>query len=70
MLFSCDTKKDILDEYYSFVDSDGYSVSLSKMPERVAVLFSSYVEMWTLAGGNTYITVGESSERRVGESYK
>ena len=63
MLFSCDTKKDILDEYYSFVDSDGYSVSLSKMPERVAVLFSSYVEMWTLAGGNTYITVGESIER-------
>lgn len=50
-------------EYYSFTDSDGYTVKLDKKPERVAVLFSSYVEMWTLAGGNTAITVGESVER-------
>lgn len=32
-------------------------------PERVAVLFSSYAEMWLEAGGEIFATVGESIER-------
>ncbi|MBR2025095.1 MAG: ABC transporter substrate-binding protein [Clostridia bacterium] len=51
------------ESYYSFTDSNGYTVNLSEKPQKVAVLFSSYVEMWTLAGGETYVTVGESIER-------
>lgn len=47
----------------SFTDSLGNRVSLNSRPERVAVLFSSLTEMWTLAGGTVYASVGESLER-------
>lgn len=49
--------------HYSFNDSLGAEITLDKKPETVAVLFSSYAEMWTLAGGKADITVGESIER-------
>ena len=49
--------------FYSFTDSDGRRVTLSDHPRKVAVLFSSYAEMWVLAGGEVDITVGESVER-------
>lgn len=49
--------------YYAFSDSEGREVRLIKRPEKVAVLFSSYAEMWTLAGGKICLTVGESVER-------
>ncbi len=49
--------------YYSFTDDSDRSVSLKFRPKKVAVLFSSYAEMWTLAGGEVKITVGESIER-------
>ncbi len=49
--------------YYSFTDDSNRSVSLKFRPKKVAVLFSSYAEMWTLAGGEVKITVGESIER-------
>ena len=49
--------------WYSFTDSTGTEVTLSERPERVAVLFSSYAEIWTLAGGEVTVTVGESIER-------
>lgn len=49
--------------YYSFTDDSGRGVNLKNRPEKVAVLFSSYAEMWTLAGGEVKITVGESIER-------
>jgi len=48
---------------YTFVDSTGREVVLTKRPERVAVLFSSYAEIWNLAGGSVAVTVGESVER-------
>ena len=51
------------DVFYSFADSEGRSVTLKEKPARVAVLFSSYAEMWTLAGGEISVTVGESVER-------
>ena len=49
--------------FYSFTDDNGRSVNLKNQPKNVAVLFSSYAEMWTLAGGEVKITVGESVER-------
>lgn len=48
---------------YSFTDSTGAVVTLTEKPETVAVLFSSYAEIWTLAGGTVAVTVGESVER-------
>ena len=49
--------------FYAFTDSAGREVRLEKKPEKVAVLFSSYAEMWILAGGEVGVTVGESVER-------
>lgn len=48
---------------FTFADSAGRQVLLPKKPERTAVLFSSYAEVWTLAGGTVDITVGEAVER-------
>lgn len=47
----------------SFTDSVGNAISLEKAPEKVAVLFSSYAEIWNLAGGTVAVTVGESVQR-------
>lgn len=49
--------------FYSFTDSIGENVTLNKKPETVAVLFSSFAEIWTVAGGEVSVTVGESVER-------
>lgn len=60
---SCADEKTDEKVYYSFKDSEQRDVILEKKPQKVAVLFSSYAEMWTLAGGEVSITVGESVER-------
>lgn len=49
--------------YYRFTDSTGTLITLPEKPKTVAVLFSSYAEIWTLAGGQVSVTVGESVER-------
>ncbi|MBR6678111.1 MAG: ABC transporter substrate-binding protein [Oscillospiraceae bacterium] len=49
--------------FYSFTDDMGREVTLPERPETVAVLFSSFAEVWTLAGGEVAVTVGESVER-------
>lgn len=49
--------------YASFTDSAGETIVLPEKPERVAVLFSSFAELWQLAGGTVAVTVGESVER-------
>lgn len=49
--------------YYTFTDDLGNEVVLAEKPERVAVLFSSFAEVWLCAGGMVDITVGESVER-------
>lgn len=64
---SCGKETESTNIYYSFTDSEGRTVTLAQKPERVAVLFSSYAEMWTLAGGDVYLTVGESVERGFAE---
>ncbi|MBO5702179.1 MAG: ABC transporter substrate-binding protein [Clostridia bacterium] len=60
---SCSEEKAEGEVYYSFTDSEDREVVLEKKPEKVAVLFSSYAEMWNLAGGEVNITVGEAVER-------
>ena len=62
-LFGCAENAGVADGFYGFIDDSGRSVNLKNQPEKVAVLFSSYAEMWTLAGGEVKITVGESIER-------
>lgn len=52
-------------EGYTFTDSTGETVVLSQTPQTVAVLFSSLAEIWTLAGGQVSVTVGESVERGI-----
>lgn len=51
------------EDVYTFTDDSGTEVTLSKNPQKVAVLFSSYADIWSLAGGEVAITVGESVER-------
>jgi len=61
---ACADKNEGTDEiFYRFTDSEQREVVLKKKPEKVAVLFSSYAEMWKLAGGEVGVTVGESVER-------
>ncbi len=53
---------------YSFTDSTGAVVTLNSKPQTVAVLFSSYAEIWNLAGGTVTVTVGESVERNFADT--
>lgn len=48
---------------YTFTDAVGTQVTVSPQPQKVAVLFSSFAQIWTLAGGTVSVTVGESIER-------
>lgn len=50
---------------YAFTDSTGHEMVLQKAPERVAVLLSSFADIWCLAGGEVAVTVGESVERGI-----
>lgn len=55
-----DTKTE---SFYEFTDDSGAEIVLAKQPQRTAVLFSSFADVWVRAGGETAITVGESVER-------
>lgn len=55
------------DTAHVFTDSTGHTVALNGPPSRVAVLFSSLADVWTLAGGEVAVTVGESVERGICE---
>ena len=48
---------------YSFTDDSGAVVTLDFEPTKVAVLFSSYAEIWIDAGGSIAVTVAETVER-------
>ena len=63
LLCSCSVQPISEEKQISFTDSMNHLVSLDKTPETVAVLFSSYAEIWNLAGGTVSVTVGESVER-------
>jgi len=69
-VFICSCEKSLFyedvppkDNIITFTDSTGAEVTLEKKPERVAVLFSSFAEIWQLAGGEVITTVGETVER-------
>lgn len=53
--------------FITFTDSVGNEVVLHERPKNVAVLFSSFADMWRLAGGDISVTVGESVERGICE---
>ena len=74
LLFSCTNmesgtgEEETPEEYnVTFTDSVGNLVTLNKKPEKVAVLFSSFADIWVSAGGRIDITVGESVERGFAE---
>lgn len=47
----------------TFTDSTGVEITLNSRPRKVAVLFSSYADMWNLAGGEISVTVADSITR-------
>lgn len=49
--------------YITFTDHTGKEITLQQKPQRVAVLFSSFADIWVTAGGSVDITVGETVER-------
>ena len=48
------------ESYYRFVDDAEFEIVLNEKPKKVAVLFSSFAEVWTISGGEIAITVQES----------
>lgn len=62
-LFSCVVPKPDSGSLYAFCDDLGREVSLGERPSRVAVLFSSYAEIWQIAGGEVAVTVADTVER-------
>lgn len=55
------------DAYYTFTDDAGQEVVLYEKPQTVAVLFSSFADIWVTAGGDVAVTVGETVERGFAE---
>lgn len=55
----------LIDEYYSFVDDNNQTVTLYSKPQKVAVLLSSFAELWKISGGKIDITVKETIERGI-----
>lgn len=47
----------------TFMDDTGAMITVPEKPETVAVLLSSLADLWTTAGGQVDITVGETVER-------
>lgn len=45
------------------IDASGYFTTFTTPPKNVAVLFSSYAQVWQDVGGTVSITVGESVDR-------
>ncbi len=54
---------DFSDTVVHFTDATGAAVLLPMHPTKVAVLFSSFADIWITAGGEIAVTVGESVER-------
>lgn len=63
LLSGCGIKGNEEEPTASFTDDTGYEVKLYKKIEKVAVLFSSYAQIWALAGGEVAISVQESVDR-------
>lgn len=57
---SCGENGERTGDFYTFKDALGNEVALDKRPQRVAVLFSSFADIWQLAGGRVDVTVGDA----------
>ncbi len=55
----------ITDDNVSFVDGRGEEVSIRKNPERVVVLFASFLEIWTKNGGELIGMVEDTSGNHI-----
>lgn len=51
--------------FYTFKDDSNATVNLSSKPKKVAVLLSSFAEIWSLSGGKVSITVKETLTRGI-----
>ncbi len=51
--------------YYSFIDSSNNEIKLNNKPKNVAILISSFVEIYNIAGGSTNITIQEAIDRNL-----
>ncbi len=49
--------------FYTFYDDLNQEIKLKEKPKNVAVLFSSFAEVWILSGGKVNISVYESVQR-------
>ncbi len=63
LLTGCAPVTDHGEPQYTFYDGAGRAVCLPGRPQKVAVLFSSFAQIWGLAGGQVSFSVGESVER-------
>lgn len=52
-------------DYLTYMDATGFVTTFKEKPQNVAVLFSSYAEIWQLAGGTVNITVEETVNRNL-----
>lgn len=59
---------DIKENSVTFVDGRDKEVTISKNPERVIVLFDSYLEVWVKSGGNVVGRLETSPEKLVEEA--
>ncbi len=63
LLFSsCAEVRGAEGSYYSFCDSLGNTVLLDEKPKKVAVLFSSFADIWQTAGGRVDISVSDAKD--------
>ncbi len=52
------------EEYFmKFIDSMGDTAILNKKPQKTAILFASYAQIWQISGGNVDVTVGDAVKR-------
>lgn len=67
LLISGCTHNDSAAPAITVTDAEGLTINMQKAPQRVAVLLSSFADIWICAGGSVDITVGESVERGFAE---
>lgn len=66
--FGCQYADTHKEHTISITDATGSTVDLPVNPQRVAVLFSSFADIWVTAGGTVDITVQESVDRGFADS--
>ncbi len=68
LFFGCAKVKIPDSNTITVTDATGAAVALPVNPKRVAVLFSSFADIWVTAGGTVAVTVQESIDRGFADS--